>query len=100
MKKFSLHSDSIFIAALIIFICGLVGFLVLYIATLSAPQKTTGVCTQEAMICPDGSAVVRTGPNCTFIPCQRDGLPNRPGITEEPFLAPPVNPAAPVAKKK
>ena len=26
-------------------------------------------CTQEAKICPDGSAVGRTGPNCTFAAC-------------------------------
>src|SRR6185295_18239462 len=27
------------------------------------------VCTQEAMLCPDGSYVGRTGPNCEFAPC-------------------------------
>ncbi len=26
-------------------------------------------CTMEAMICPDGSSVGRTGPNCQFAPC-------------------------------
>lgn len=26
-------------------------------------------CTQEAMLCPDGSYVGRTGPNCEFAPC-------------------------------
>lgn len=26
-------------------------------------------CTQEAKICPDGTAVGRTGPNCEFAPC-------------------------------
>lgn len=26
-------------------------------------------CTEEAKICPDGSAVGRTGPNCAFAPC-------------------------------
>ncbi|MBI5405899.1 hypothetical protein HY972_02590 [Candidatus Kaiserbacteria bacterium] len=26
-------------------------------------------CTQEAKICPDGSSVGRTGPNCEFAPC-------------------------------
>lgn len=26
-------------------------------------------CTQEAKLCPDGSAVGRTGPNCAFAPC-------------------------------
>lgn len=27
------------------------------------------ICTQEAMQCPDGSWVGRTGPNCEFAPC-------------------------------
>lgn len=29
-------------------------------------------CTQEAKICPDGSAVGRTGPNCEFAACSND----------------------------
>lgn len=27
------------------------------------------MCTQEAKMCPDGSAVGRTGPQCEFAPC-------------------------------
>lgn len=27
------------------------------------------VCTEEAKVCPDGSAVGRTGPNCEFAEC-------------------------------
>jgi hypothetical protein len=30
---------------------------------------TQQACTMEAKICPDGSAVGRTGPNCEFSPC-------------------------------
>ena len=38
------------------------------------PQNYTSpnapkACTQEAMLCPDGSYVGRTGPNCEFAPC-------------------------------
>lgn len=32
-------------------------------------NKDVVICTQEAMICPDGSSVGRTGPNCEFAPC-------------------------------
>jgi len=32
----------------------------------SPPQKG---CTEEAKVCPDGSAVGRTGPSCEFSPC-------------------------------
>ncbi len=28
-----------------------------------------GVCTDDALVCPDGSTVGRTGPNCEFAPC-------------------------------
>ena len=38
--------------------------------TQQEPVSTGPVaCTAEAMICPDGSAVGRTGPNCEFAPC-------------------------------
>jgi hypothetical protein len=30
-------------------------------------------CTEEAKICPDGSAVGRTGPNCEFAQCPATG---------------------------
>lgn len=32
-------------------------------------------CTMEAMVCPDGSAVGRTGPNCAFAPCPTPPAP-------------------------
>lgn len=46
------------------------------------PGPTTGqsvACTQEAKLCPDGSAVGRTGPNCEFAPCPSPG--NGPTIS-------------------
>jgi hypothetical protein len=36
--------------------------------TLRACAAPTG-CPRDAMICPDGSSVGRTGPNCSFAPC-------------------------------
>lgn len=35
----------------------------------SVPSPQTQGCTQEAKVCPDGSSVGRTGPNCEFAPC-------------------------------
>lgn len=35
-------------------------------------------CTEEALLCPDGSAVGRSGPECRFTPC-----PNQPSFTGE-----------------
>jgi hypothetical protein len=42
------------------------------------PQVTTELplpqaCTMEAKICPDGSAVGRTGPDCAFAACPGTG---------------------------
>lgn len=51
-----------------------VGILVLIIIgagvfSISPKQPKQIACTEEAKICPDGSAVGRTGPNCEFAPC-------------------------------
>jgi len=33
------------------------------------PPGKTRACTEEAKLCPDGTSVGRTGPNCDFAPC-------------------------------
>ena len=33
------------------------------------PGDDMVICTMDAKICPDGTAVGRTGPNCEFAPC-------------------------------
>jgi hypothetical protein len=39
-------------------------------------------CTMEAKICPDGSAVSRTGPNCEFAPCpEGNAVPEPASLT-------------------
>jgi len=35
------------------------------------PDSGQTACTQEAKLCPDGSAVGRTGPNCEFAVCPK-----------------------------
>ncbi|MBX3203486.1 MAG: hypothetical protein KF764_00395 [Labilithrix sp.] len=35
-------------------------------------------CTQEAKLCPDGTAVSRTGPNCEFAACPDASAPSAP----------------------
>ncbi len=59
MKKYLLITGAILVVAIII------GVMQLH----STRQGASQVCTQEAKICPDGSAVGRTGPNCSFAPC-------------------------------
>lgn len=36
---------------------------------VTPPPGVQQACTQEAKVCPDGSSVGRTGPNCTFAAC-------------------------------
>lgn len=36
-------------------------------------ERVTGACTEEAKVCPDGSAVGRVGANCEFAPCPETG---------------------------
>ncbi|MFZ3057735.1 MAG: hypothetical protein WA092_01685 [Minisyncoccales bacterium] len=53
------------IALIIIsFVALLIG---IYFFKTNKPEQI--YCTQEAKICPDGSAVGRTGPNCEFAVC-------------------------------
>ncbi len=37
------------------------------------PEPEPVACTQEAKICPDGSSVGRSGPDCEFAPCPEGG---------------------------
>lgn len=61
-------------AAIIFFTLIVVAF---YLGRMSASKPknevnlkpTEKACTMEAKICPDGSFVGRTGPNCEFAPC-------------------------------
>ena len=38
-------------------------------APSSPSVETPKACTEEAKVCPDGTAVSRTGPQCEFAPC-------------------------------
>jgi putative hemolysin len=49
----------------LIIVLGMLFVLAVLFGCVAQPKA----CTEEAMICPDGSAVGRTGPNCEFAPC-------------------------------
>lgn len=59
-----------------------------------SPDDDDVACTEEAMQCPDGSYVGRTGPDCEFAPCPTPlGIPAPTPIdkvvcTEEAMLCP------------
>lgn len=55
------------LGGLILLIVGTIG--ILYLGIKWQNKSKPVACTQEAKICPDGSSVSRTGPNCDFAPC-------------------------------
>lgn len=68
----------LFLFVVLLIVVGIAGFM--YRATVEAPMHGTNVasttgagCTAEARICPDGTSVGRTGPDCAFAACT---LPN------------------------
>jgi hypothetical protein len=50
-------------------------FCLWYFARSRSVSSGVVACTQEAMQCPDGSYVGRTGPNCEFTPCPSASTP-------------------------
>jgi hypothetical protein len=51
----------------------ILGFIVLFSSVVAAGESVA--CTEEAKVCPDGSAVGRTGPDCAFAPCPEEAAP-------------------------
>lgn len=64
----------------------LVVFAIAFLVFMVLPKKDAATspvaCTEEAMLCPDGSYVGRTGPSCQFAPCPKK---------EEPVVPPQNN---------
>lgn len=75
-KKHIHTSAFVFLGVLLLGLGGLGGY---YLITNQLPFLTTKACTMEAKLCPDGSSVGRTGPNCEFAPC-----PNPTGASPFP----------------
>ncbi|MDD5147605.1 MAG: hypothetical protein PHV63_03625 [Candidatus Daviesbacteria bacterium] len=77
----------------------LVGILILasiggtyYFYKIKTPEQKA--CTMDAKICPDGTSVGRTGPNCEFAPCPS------PKVTPTPDVSPAQNGADETANWK
>ncbi len=63
---------------IVVFILGALLYIYNPNPTEYAPNKPEEViCTQDAMLCPDGSYVGRSGPNCEFV-CPSQDLPEVP----------------------
>jgi len=63
----------LFLVLGLFFVGGLV-FAAIKVGVLTKQQEKA--CTTEAKICPDGSTVGRTGPNCEFAPCPTQAVQN------------------------
>jgi hypothetical protein len=59
-------------------------------ATSGITSQSNGseACTQDAKVCPDGSAVGRTGPNCSFAVCPLPNIELTSGSTTIGFVLP------------
>jgi len=62
-----MKTEIIVILILLIVFSGIV--IVLYFNQNDYLNQNNTACTEEAKICPDGTSVGRTGPNCEFAPC-------------------------------
>lgn len=51
------------------FIIPLLLLSIIFTGCTSTTNIISQACTEEAKLCPDGSAVGRAGPNCEFTPC-------------------------------
>lgn len=90
-RKHELHPDTFLFSFLILFIFIVLSFILAYFPFVAQKGNHIGACTDETRVCPGGSRVSRSGPNCNFTRCPNNNLPNRPGITEEPFEVPVVS---------
>jgi len=59
----------------------LVGFALAVAAGAACERKDTNppdskACTEEAKVCPDGSSVARSGPDCEFAECPAGEVPD------------------------
>ncbi len=64
----TIRTKNFIILMTILILGGLAAALATYFFDVS-PENLQAACTEEAMECPDGSAVGRTGPNCEFEEC-------------------------------
>jgi len=50
-------------------------------------NEVVAACTREAKLCPDGTSVGRTGPNCEFAACPLgDAIPSVPAGVKDPSV--------------
>jgi hypothetical protein len=77
MAKQSSNSGIVFAAVALAVIIGAIGIYMVLRQPATPSTTTPGqvACTLEAKLCPDGSSVGRTGPNCEFAQCPGSPAP-------------------------
>lgn len=75
MKKFTINSVIVLIFSVLFIAIAVFAFQIRKIQTI--PERVA--CSMEAKLCPDGSAVGRSGPDCAFAPCPgSESIPPKP----------------------
>lgn len=70
----------LFLGIVLLTVVGLGSFLYRYMLEQPKPNLAQRACTEEAKMCPDGSSVGRTGPECAFAACALPNLELEGGI--------------------
>lgn len=65
---------SYIISAVFLFFCAIVIFYLYNTNNIARQEEETVMCTMDALICPDGSGVGRSGKDCVFSPCPNGNL--------------------------
>ncbi len=79
MKKYQKGFSNLYLILLVVLVLGVGSYVGLTKnAVNDTPNPGEVACTQEAKLCPDGSYVGRTGPNCEFAECPTDTANNTP----------------------
>jgi len=66
LRNFFVFRATVFV---IIVALGLLGYGIWYLYKTQIVKPQDVACTMEAKLCPDGSAIGRSGPNCEFTAC-------------------------------
>jgi hypothetical protein len=68
-----MHKSTIIGLGVIVLIA-IIAFVIQHMVKSAIIQEGPVACTMEAKMCPDGSAVGRSGPDCQFAPCPGDSF--------------------------
>ncbi len=72
---------SILVIIGVVLLAGVTSHFIVKHRKASPANPSNQICTQDAMMCPDGSYVGRTGPNCEFAKCPNGSASLKTSVT-------------------